>query len=203
MQQPLPPPDLVPGRACGSCTLCCKVMGIVEIESPAGQWCRHCAPAKGCSIHSVRPQSCRDFYCMWLTEAGLGPEWKPEKSKIVLRLEVNGRRIAAHVDASVPSAWRRDPYYTDLKRWSAQAVAEQRQVSVWIGQHCIVVLPDKEVDLGIVGPDELVVSTTRMTPEGPAHGAEKIKKSELAAREQEWGAARQRFTIGKGETAAR
>lgn len=203
MRQPVTPPALVPGRACGSCTLCCKVLKIVEVESPAGQWCQHCAPGTGCKIHPTRPDTCRDFYCMWLSEAGLGPEWKPEKSKIVLRFELNGRRIAAHVDASVPGAWRRDPYFADLKRWSAAAVAEQRQVSVWIGQHCVVVLPDKEVDLGIIGPDELVVSTTRMTPEGPAHGAEKIKKSEVAAREREWAAAKQRLTVGKGETAAR
>ena len=196
-------PGIVPGRSCGTCGLCCKVLRIDEVETPAGQWCKHCAPGKGCKIHPTRPATCRNFYCMWLSQAGLGPEWKPEKSKIVLCLELNGQRIAAHVDASVPGAWRRDPYFADLKRWSVAAVAEQRQVSVWIGRHAIIILPDREIDLGVVEEDELVVSTTRMTPEGPVPGAEKIKKSELAAREQEWGAARQRFTIGKDETAAR
>lgn len=30
-----------PGRACGACTLCCKVYDVPAVESVAGQWCRH------------------------------------------------------------------------------------------------------------------------------------------------------------------
>ena len=74
---------------------------------------------------------------------------------------------------------------------------------MWIGQQCIVILPDKEIDLGIVGADEVVVSTTRMTPNGPEHGAEKIKTSQLEARQREWAAAKQRFVAGSGDTAGR
>jgi len=193
----------VPGRECGSCTLCCKVFRIVEVESPPGKWCQHCSPSKGCTIHDVRPQVCRGYFCLWFYQPGLGPEWKPEKSKIILNLELNGQRLAAHVDASSPGAWRRSPYYEDLKRWSADAIKNQQQVSVWIGQQCIVILPDKEIDLGIVGADEVVVSTTRMTPNGPEHGAEKIKTSQLEARQREWAAAKQRFVAGSGDTAGR
>jgi hypothetical protein len=76
-------------------------------------------------------------------------------------------------------------------------------VSVWIGQQCIVVLPDREIDLGVVAEDEVVVSTTKMTPSGPTYGAEKIKATELEARQQEWAAAKQRFAFGGGDTAAR
>ena len=32
----------VPGRACGSCTLCCKTMGVDELAKPPGVWCQHC-----------------------------------------------------------------------------------------------------------------------------------------------------------------
>jgi hypothetical protein len=188
--------EMVPGRECGTCTLCCKVFRIDEVESPPGKWCRHCAPGRGCTIHETRPPVCRGFFCLWFYQPGLGPEWKPEKSKIVLNLELNGQRLAAHVDASVPGAWRRSPYYEVLKRWSADAIARQQQVSVWIGQQCIVILPDREIDLGVVGEDEIVVSTTRMTPQGPEHGAEKIKASEVAAKQKEWAAAKQRFAAG-------
>jgi len=202
-QQSLQTPALVPGRQCGTCTLCCKVLRIDEVENPAGQWCKHCAPGKGCRIHPERPDSCRDFYCLWLSQEGLGPEWKPEKSKIVLRVELNGQRLAAHVDTGSPGAWRRTPYFEVLKRWSEEAIAKQQQVSVWIGMHCIVILPDKEIDLGVVGPDEVVVSTTRMTPQGPEHGAEKIKASEVAAKQKEWAATKQRFASGQSETVVR
>jgi hypothetical protein len=45
---------IVPGRACGSCTLCCKVVGVLEIGKAAGAWCPHCAGAKRCTIYEAR-----------------------------------------------------------------------------------------------------------------------------------------------------
>src|SRR5258708_27094970 len=39
---------VIPGRECGSCTLCCKVYNIPEIGKAAGKWCKHCTPGKGC-----------------------------------------------------------------------------------------------------------------------------------------------------------
>jgi hypothetical protein len=187
---------LLPERSCGTCTLCCKVMHIVELESPAGQWCKHCAPGKGCKIHETRPPVCRQFFCMWMYWKHAGPHWKPEKSKMVLSLELDGQRIAAHVDPSFPGAWRRSPYYEDLKRWSAVALQRRQQVSVWIDRRAIVILPDRDVDLGVVAEDELVVSLVRMTPQGEVHDAEKIKKDMLPQREAEWAKARRRMLLG-------
>jgi hypothetical protein len=197
------PSGLVPGRECGSCTLCCKIFRIAEVESAPGEWCKNCAPGKGCMIHAVRPAVCHNYFCSWMFQPGLGPEWKPEKSKIILNVELNGQRLAAHIDPGSPGAWRRSPYYESLKRWSADALMKQQQVSVWIGQHCIVILPDKDIDLGLIAADEMVVSTTKMTPHGAVHGAEKMKRSEAAARAQRWAAAKAQFELPKGETAGR
>jgi hypothetical protein len=47
---------LVPGRECGSCSMCCKVYNIAEISKPAGKWCSHCKPGKGCVIHDAPPR---------------------------------------------------------------------------------------------------------------------------------------------------
>jgi len=33
----------IPDRACGNCTLCCKVNGVPELEKPVDEWCKHCA----------------------------------------------------------------------------------------------------------------------------------------------------------------
>jgi len=44
---------VVAGRACGTCTLCCKVVAVTELAKAAGQWCLHCRPGRGCSI--LRP----------------------------------------------------------------------------------------------------------------------------------------------------
>ena len=76
-------PHLVPGRACGSCMMCCKVPYIKEFEKPAGVWCKHAVAGKGCGIYESRPGSCQAFYCLWMQDASFGPEWKPEKSKFV------------------------------------------------------------------------------------------------------------------------
>ena len=114
---------------------------------------------------------------------------------MVLSLEGDGQRIAAHVDPSFPGAWRRSPYYQELKQWSGIAARAQTQVSVWIGRHAIVIVPDDDIDLGFIAEDELVVSTTTMTPQGPKLGAQKIKASELPELEKRWAAARRRQGI--------
>lgn len=51
---------------CGDCSLCCKLLGIKELDKPKLQWCSHCSPGNGCKIYQDRPQSCREFECMWL-----------------------------------------------------------------------------------------------------------------------------------------
>lgn len=54
-------------RACGSCTLCCKLVPVEELGKLAGQRCLHQRHGKGCSIYERRPLSCREWSCMWLT----------------------------------------------------------------------------------------------------------------------------------------
>src|SRR5258707_4525960 len=75
---------LVPGRSCGTCSMCCKVYSIRELSKPAGRWCVHAVRGAGCAIHPNRPRSCRDFFCSWLVDPNLGPGWKPEVSRFVL-----------------------------------------------------------------------------------------------------------------------
>ena len=148
---------VVPGRACGTCTLCCKLIAVVELDKPPGEWCPHCIKKGGCAIHATRPTGCRTFFCHWMTEKGLGPEWKPERSKLVLVLGEGGH-MTAFVDPGVPGAWRQAPYYETLKRWSVEASRAQpaRLVMVRIGTRGFIVLPDREIDIGHVGPNEAI-----------------------------------------------
>ena len=169
---------VVPGRACGTCSLCCKVLDIPELDKPASTWCTHCRPGKGCGIHTRQPISCRGFYCEWMISKGLGSEWKPEQAKFVLSKTNGGRRLTAHVDPGYPSAWRRSPYYENLKAWAVQAARktpEMDLVDVMIGLHVIVVLPDREVEVGIVAADELVNLCKTSTAAGEVITVSKIK----------------------------
>ncbi len=156
---------LVPGRACGDCTLCCKLIGIDALNKPAGSWCPHCAPGKGCTIYAERPAECRTFHCSWLTTPNLGPEWRPTKSKMVLCIEGGGNVLAVWVDAGDPGAWRRDPYFRQLKEY-AIAEADRIRIVVYVKNRMVIILPNKEVDLGVMRPgDQLVVRETP-TPNG-------------------------------------
>ena len=103
------PPRPVPGRECGTCSMCCKVYNIAEINKPAGKWCSHCKPGKGCVIHDARPRQCADFNCLWRTEEQLPPHWKPDQAKMVVATHPVSGYVMVQVDQSAPSAWRQAP----------------------------------------------------------------------------------------------
>ena len=148
-------PQVVPGRACGSCTLCCKLIAVAELGKPPGTWCAHCVRGQGCGIYQSRPTECRTFFCHWMLEKGLTPDWKPDKAKFALVTSAGGH-ITAFVDPGAPTAWRKSPYFETLKRWSLEGAraSPARIVTVRIGPRAIVVLPDREIDAGQVGPDD-------------------------------------------------
>ena len=111
----------------------------------------------------------------------LGEEWKPVHSKIVLAADMGGKRITAHVDPQRPDAWRAEPYYSTLKKWARLDRADRKQVLAAVGNRVYVILPDKEIDLGIVNDDEIVVVGDRQTPAGPEVTAFKLPKSDPRA----------------------
>jgi hypothetical protein len=65
--------SIVPGRGCGDCSLCCKLIRVDALAKPPGTWCMHCAPGNGgCTIYDSRPTECRSFYCAWMVSPSLG-----------------------------------------------------------------------------------------------------------------------------------
>src|SRR5579864_223479 len=136
-QQDCDSPYLVPGRTCGSCSLCCKLLRIEELEKPVGTWCNHCASGRGgCAIYDQRPRECRTFYCSWLVTPQLGPEWRPMTAKMLI-LQETPRQIAVYVDTGSPTAWRREPYYGQLKTWARAGVERGTQVVAYIKNRAI------------------------------------------------------------------
>jgi hypothetical protein len=148
---------IVPGRACGTCTLCCKLIAVTALDKAPGVWCPHCVRGQGCGIYESRPAECRTFYCHWMLEKGLTAEWKPERAKFAL-VTSEGGHLTAFVDPGFPGAWRNAPYFETLKRWAREGVraTPARIVTVRIGARGIVVLPDSEIDIGTVGPNDAI-----------------------------------------------
>lgn len=149
---------IIEGRSCGSCTLCCKILSIAELNKPQGDWCRYALVGKGCSIYPDRPSECRTFLCGYLSWPVAGEHWQPAKCKMVIVSELDGQRIGVHVDPGRPSAWREQPFYDELKQMAKIGARDNIQVVVCIKNRAIVILPDRDVDLGPVADDERIVS---------------------------------------------
>ena len=162
--------SLVPGRSCAGCTMCCKLMAVVELSKPDGRWCSHCEIGKGCKIYVERPASCRDFYCVYLENPTLQEHWKPSHSRMVVTRQPF--RINVAVDPQRPDAWRKEPYYADLKKWAVTFARQETTIVVGVGGKLTVVLPDRDVPIGRYQPDKVLKLVTRHGPSGAQYDIE-------------------------------
>ncbi|MEJ0023647.1 MAG: hypothetical protein WDN76_09600 [Alphaproteobacteria bacterium] len=71
------PSEIIPGRSCAGCTLCCTIMGIKELDKPRNTHCPHCMVNVGCTIYDTRPGECGAFYCTWLYVGDIADYWRP------------------------------------------------------------------------------------------------------------------------------
>jgi hypothetical protein len=77
---------LVPGRACGDCTACCRVLEIEALGKPAGILCRHNTGA-ACGIYDERPEACARWHCLWRRIGALPDELRPDRSGVMFSLD--------------------------------------------------------------------------------------------------------------------
>jgi len=158
--------DLVEGRSCDTCTMCCKLLSIEVLEKPRGAWCTHCDRKRGCSIYEERPIACRSFYCGYRRIASLDERWKPSQAKFLINYESEHNRIAIHVDSTRPDAWRAAPYYAVIKDWARSAERQGGTVVVWAGPNVTVVSTDKDWDMGALREDQFILPVDRPGPGG-------------------------------------
>jgi hypothetical protein len=145
---------VAPGKACGTCMMCCKLPLIKELDKPIDRWCRHAVIGKGCGIYADRPAVCRSFHCQWIRDAQLGPEWKPEKAKFILYPDREREEVFnVAVDPAYPDAWTKPPFFAAIRNWVQEGAELGRYVTVRIGSRWIAVLPDRILELGHVEGD--------------------------------------------------
>ena len=130
--------DVVRGRGCSGCTLCCKLLGVEELNTPPLHWCPHCDAKTGCTIYEHRPTECRQFYCEYLLDRALGDHWRPSKCKMVVVSEDYANALVIHVDPARPHAWHQEPFFSEILQWVQAAALTQRQVIVWEGNSKVV-----------------------------------------------------------------
>ena len=82
---------LVPGRACGDCTVCCTWPSIdkPQIQKKSGTTCKHCTGA-GCGIYETRYPICRDYFCAWRAMDIFDEAWRPDRSGVMPYVETQG-----------------------------------------------------------------------------------------------------------------
>lgn len=124
-------------RSCGECSLCCKILAIPEVDSPAGTYCRHAKKGCGCQIYQTRPEPCRVFECLWLK--GLVPlAFKPNAIHAVMTTTVDGNNYVIHEDPGYPGVGRRE-----LERFIQLATLDSTH-------YVVIVTGDKRVAIGDV-----------------------------------------------------
>jgi hypothetical protein len=140
--------QMVPGRSCGSCSMCCKVFDVPWVEEkPKGQWCRHCKPGRGCGIWDTRPQGCRTYYCQWFFAPMLGDEWRPDRAKFLLNLSADDFWVEIVVDPALPHAWKREPYLSFLRRTAGERMARNQGMMLHLMDRRFIVTPTEEVEV--------------------------------------------------------
>lgn len=110
----------IPGKACGPCTFCCKVLEIEELKKPAGPFCPHCVAGGGCTTYETRPAVCRDFECLWKGDRGLSPVLRPDKIGTLFMEDADSEDYLAVCDPAKPLAWRTPLVFKHLV-WVAQS----------------------------------------------------------------------------------
>ena len=137
---------------CGSCTMCCKLLGIVELKKPTNVWCQHCNIGKGCGIYAERPPSCQAFECLYKIMPNADIALRPDKCKVVVAPTTNPDVLTAYVDQR--DAWKREPIYSYLK-----GLAEGGwKVVISEGQHTLEKILLKREGPGIVSSKTITMS---------------------------------------------
>ena len=69
---------------CDKCTLCCKLIDVPWMDSPAGEWCKECNIGIGCKIYDDGiSNDCLNYKCAYNDIVDAPIELRPDKCKII------------------------------------------------------------------------------------------------------------------------
>jgi hypothetical protein len=84
--------------------------------------------------------------------------------------------IELRCDPGFPDAWRKEPYYSEVREWAVAGERDAMTVVVISGRRLILVTGSREFDLRMVGDDERIV---RELDDGRVVNARVVKAWEL------------------------
>lgn len=69
---------------CGECTLCCELLNVPWMNSPAGHICKKCKIGKGCGIYnSSIPKDCLNYKCAYNQMEKVSINLRPDKCGVI------------------------------------------------------------------------------------------------------------------------
>jgi hypothetical protein len=127
------PMSSIPGKACGPCSFCCKVLEISELDKKAGTWCEHCGDTGGCGIYAARPGICRDYECLWKGDRGMSARLRPDRVGALLMVDPDTQQYRAVCDPTRPFAWRNPLVFKHLVAMAkaGRTVVAKAGVKAW------------------------------------------------------------------------
>jgi len=82
---------------CGTCTLCCTLCAVKDINKIAGDACKYCTDI--CTIYNERPQGCRDFNCAYVQMPKVNIALRPDNCGVVFE-KINDTLVLGMLDPS-------------------------------------------------------------------------------------------------------
>ncbi len=111
--------DLVPGRECGECHMCCDLLtpDRTKRKRATDTPCPNYSRRDGCALQDHRPPACATWHCAWRELEWLPDECRPDRFGMMLTVE----RDPAHPEAP-PFFLGRAPDVSTYKSLLAQDV---------------------------------------------------------------------------------
>ena len=103
-------------RQCGSCTLCCKMLYVPDYDSKIGEYCKHCLPNTGCSIHETKKEICRTFDCLWIKQPQIPDSYRPDKCHVLFEMVPHSLVYWGHIDPEHGDADKTDHIQQIIKK---------------------------------------------------------------------------------------
>ena len=85
-----PEMQLVAGRNCGTCNVCCVALTINEpplLQKVPGIRCKNLQPDHLCAIYDTRPDTCRSFFCGFRYLRWVKDTLRPDVSDVLVRMQ--------------------------------------------------------------------------------------------------------------------
>jgi hypothetical protein len=88
---------------------------------------------------------------------------------MVLTLHPETNNIHVVVDPGLPSAWTRQPYHDQLRALSKSNMLKGHLVVVLVNELATLILPDQDVPLGVLKPEQVLSVTLEAGPNGSVY----------------------------------